>query len=67
VAQAIAAATIIAAAAINRADQIGSLEEGKQADLLVLTTADYRDLGYKFGSNQVAAVFKRGKLVKDIP
>jgi imidazolonepropionase len=66
VAQAIAAATINAAAAVGRADQIGSIEEGKLADILVLTTADYRDLGYKFGGSQVAAVFKRGKLVKEI-
>ncbi len=63
VAQAIAAATINAAAAIGRTDQIGSLEKGKQADILVLTTPDYRDLGYKFGGNQVSAVFKRGKRV----
>ncbi len=63
VAQAIAAATINAAAAVGRADQIGSLEKGKQADVIVLSTDDYRNLGYKFGGNQVAAVFKRGKLV----
>jgi imidazolonepropionase len=63
VAQAIAAATINAAAAVGRADQIGSLENGKQADVIILSTDDYRNLGYKFGGNQVAAVFKRGNLV----
>lgn len=63
VAQAIAAATINAAAAVGRADQIGSLEKGKQADVIILSTDDYRNLGYKFGGNQVAAVFKRGNLV----
>jgi len=65
-AQAIAAATINAAAAIRRADSIGSLEPGKQADLLILKVADYRHLGYRFGSNLVQAVIKRGRLVHSI-
>ncbi|MCC6146275.1 MAG: imidazolonepropionase [Anaerolineaceae bacterium] len=64
-AQAIAAATINAAAAIQRKDQIGSLEPGKQADLLILNTADYRHLGYRFGGNLVKTVIKRGKIVID--
>jgi imidazolonepropionase len=62
-AQAIAAATINAAAAIQRADTIGSLEPGKQADLLILKVADYRHLGYRFGINLVQAVIKRGRSV----
>ncbi len=61
-AQAIAAATINAAAAIQRAGRIGSIEVGKQADLLVLSTGDYRHLGYRFGSNLVEMVIKRGKV-----
>ncbi len=62
-AQAIAAATINAAAAIQRADRVGSLEPGKQADLLVLDVSDYRQLGYRFGTNLVSSVIKSGKLV----
>jgi imidazolonepropionase len=61
-AQAIAAATINAAQAIRRADQIGSLEMGKQADLLVLSVPDYRHLGYRFGTNLVKQVIKRGRV-----
>jgi len=61
-AQAIAAATINAAAAIRRADQIGSLEPGKQADLLILKVPDYRHLGYRFGTNLVQTVIKKGKV-----
>ncbi len=61
-AQAIAAATINAAAALQRADRIGSIEAGKQADLLVLSTSDYRYLGYRFGGNLVETVIKRGKV-----
>jgi imidazolonepropionase len=59
-AQAIAAATINAAAAIGRADRIGSLEPGKQADLLILSVPDYRHLGYRFGPNLVHTVIKKG-------
>ena len=62
-AQAIAASTINAAAAIARADQIGSLEAGKQADLIILSVPDYRHLGYRFGSNLVRTVIKNGKHV----
>jgi imidazolonepropionase len=61
-AQAIAAATINSAAAINRAEQIGSLEAGKQADLLILTESDYRHLGYRFGTNLVQTVIKKGRI-----
>ena len=62
-AQAIAAATINAAAAIDRAERIGSLEVGKQADLLVLSVNDYRQLGYRFGTNLVEKVVKKGKII----
>ena len=61
-AQAIAAATINAAAAIGQAARLGSIEPGKQADLIVLSVDDYRQLGYRFGSNLVQQVIKKGKL-----
>ena len=61
-AQAIAAATINAAAAIARADQLGSIEPGKQADLLLLSVPDYRHLGYRFGTNLVHTVIKKGRI-----
>ncbi len=59
-AQAIAAATINAAHAIRRANTIGSIEEGKQADLLILSVPDYRHMGYRYGTNLVKQVVKRG-------
>jgi imidazolonepropionase len=62
-AQAIAAATINAAAAIDRAEEIGSLEPGKQADLVILNVPHYQHLGYRFGTNLVKQVVKRGKIV----
>jgi imidazolonepropionase len=61
-AQAIAAATINAAQAIRRAVTIGSLEAGKQADVLILSVPDYRQLGYRFGTNLVKQVVKRGRV-----
>src|ERR1017187_5885247 len=59
-AEAIAAATINGAHALRLADQIGSLEPGKQADLLLLNVFDYRELPYYFGANNVHATMKRG-------
>jgi imidazolonepropionase len=61
-AQAIAAATINSAAAISQAHRLGSIEPGKQADLLILSVDDYRHLGYRFGDNLVQAVIKKGRL-----
>jgi imidazolonepropionase len=62
-AQALAAATINAAKAIGREKSIGSIEVGKQADLLVLSVEDYRHLGYRFGGNLVETVIKKGQVV----
>ncbi|HEX9797425.1 MAG TPA: imidazolonepropionase, partial [Anaerolineales bacterium] len=62
-AQAIAAATINAAAAIGRDRRVGSLEPGKEADLLLLRVPDYRQLGYRFGTNLVSTVVKKGQIV----
>ncbi len=61
-AQAIVAATINAAAAIHRQDRVGSIEPGKQADLLILDVPDYRHLGYRFGGNLVRTVIKKGNI-----
>jgi imidazolonepropionase len=61
-AQAIAATTINSAHAIRRADTIGSIEVGKQADMLILSVPDYRHLGYRYGTNLVKQVIKRGQV-----
>ena len=60
-AEAITATTINAAFALNIADRTGSLAPGKDADLLVLDAADYRELGLHWGSNLVNAVMRRGE------
>ena len=54
------AATLNAAAAINRADTIGSLEVGKGADLILWETDALSYLFYRFGSNLVHKVIKNG-------
>ncbi|HLJ95805.1 MAG TPA: imidazolonepropionase [Gemmataceae bacterium] len=59
----ITALTLNAAAAVGRADRIGSLEVGKQADLIVCDVPDYRHLFYHFGVNHVWRVIKRGQVV----
>jgi imidazolonepropionase len=59
-AEALNAATINAAYAVGLGGRIGSLEPGKQADVLILDLADYRGLMYEFGDNRVEQVIKRG-------
>ena len=61
--EAIAAATINPAVTIGRQDVIGSLEPGKQADLIVLEASDYRFLPYRPGVNLVGTVVKEGEVV----
>jgi len=64
-AEAITAATINAAYAVNRAGEVGTLEVGKRADVLVLGVPNHRFLGYRFGVNLVEKVIKNGRLVVD--
>ncbi len=65
-AEALLASTINAAHAIGLGDVVGSLEVGKLADMLVLDTADYRELAYTFGQNLVKLVVKKGTVKKDL-
>ncbi len=59
-AEAVIASTINAAHAIGMGERIGSLEPGKQADMLIVAAPDYRHLAYQFGGNLVERVIKRG-------
>lgn len=61
--EAITAVTINGAAAVDRADSIGSIDKGKQADILILACPAYRFLSYNFAMNQVETVIKKGKRV----
>jgi imidazolonepropionase len=64
-AEAITAATFNAAHAVNRADEVGSLEVGKEADITVLNVPNHKFLGYHFGVNLVDRVMKNGRVVVD--
>jgi imidazolonepropionase len=65
-AEALVASTINAAHAIKRAREVGSLEPGKKADIVVLNIPSHKFLGYRFGVNLVDKVVKEGKLVVDV-
>lgn len=64
--EALTAATINAAHSIGMGDKIGSLEVGKQADLLVLNTPQWRSMIYQFGANHVRAVVKKGVVLNTV-
>lgn len=59
-AEALTAATYNAACAINRQEQVGSLEVGKQADIVLWNVKNYQELQYLFGVNHVKSVWKKG-------
>jgi imidazolonepropionase len=59
----VTALTLNAAAALGRSERLGSLEVGKQADLLICDIPDFRHLFYHFGVNHVWRVVKRGRVV----
>lgn len=61
--EALAAATINGAAAIGMADRVGSLEVGKQADVVILDLPSHRHIPYRMGQGCVASVIKRGRLL----
>ena len=62
-AEAVVATTINAAHAVRLGEQVGSLEVGKKADILILNIPDYRHLAYRFGVNLVEKVIKHGRVV----
>ena len=62
-AEALSAATINAAVAINRQELIGSLESGKQADMVIWDCPSYKHIPYHFGVNLVDRVIKSGRVI----
>ena len=61
--EAMNAATINAAHAISLGNRVGSIEIGKQADLLIADTTDYRQIAHEFGGNLVRSVISKGTVV----
>lgn len=61
--EAITASTLHGAHALKRADLLGSLEPGKQADVAVMDVCDYREIPYYFGANHCVMTVKKGRIV----
>ena len=64
-AEALTASTINAACAIERQSEIGSLEVGKKADIIIFDVPNHNFLPYQFGVNLVSKVIKSGQIVVD--
>ena len=62
-AEAITAATINSAYSLGMSDRLGTLEENKQADIVVMDISDYRELPYFFGINHCVVTIKKGNIV----
>ena len=62
--EALCAATLNSAAAIGRAESKGSIEVGKDADIVIWDAPDLNFIFYRYGNNQVYSVIKNGKLLQ---
>ncbi len=62
-AEAITAATINGAHSLGISERLGIIEAGKQADIVLMDVADYRELPYYFGINHCVLTVKRGNVV----
>jgi imidazolonepropionase len=57
------AVTVNAAASLGISNRVGSIEVGKQADLLIFDMPSYEHLFYHFGVNQLESVIKKGEMI----
>ena len=62
--EALAAATLNGAAALTMSSTVGSIEVGKQADMVVADIPDYKFLAYHFGSNHIVTTIKNGTILE---
>ena len=61
--EALTAVTLNGACAIRRGDLVGTIEVGKQADMVIWDAPDLNFLFYRYGNNQVKKVIKKGILI----
>jgi imidazolonepropionase len=61
--EALAAVTINAAAALGIAEELGSIESGRQADLAIWNVPTHRQIPYWPAADLIRAVVKRGRVV----
>jgi len=64
-AEALVAATINAAHSIERSAEVGSLEVGKRADVVVFDAPNHKHFAYHYGVNLAEKVYKNGNLVAE--
>jgi len=64
--EAFTAATFGGAAALMRQESIGTIEVGKQADLIIWDVQELSELAYRVGENRVKTIIKSGKLISII-
>jgi imidazolonepropionase len=64
-AEAITAATINPAYSLGVGERVGSIEAGKNADVVAFDCTDYRQIPYLFGMNHVVLVVKSGRVIVD--
>lgn len=62
--EAIAASTLNGAAALGLSHEIGSIEVGKEADIILYDTPNYRYIPYHYGSNHVWKIIKNGTVLE---
>ena len=62
-AEAITAATINGAYSLGISERLGTIEESKQADIMLMDVPDYRELPYYFGVNHCVVTIKKGNIV----
>lgn len=61
----LSAVTVNAACAVNRGGSTGTIEPGKQADMVIWNAEDMEMLCYRMGSNLAGTVIKNGAIVKN--
>jgi imidazolonepropionase len=64
-AEAIVASTINSAYAVDKGNDIGSIEMGKKADLVIWNVQNYKEIPYHFGVNLVDRVIKNGEVISE--
>ncbi len=62
-AEAVTAATINGAFSLGISERLGSIEEGKEADIVLMDASDYRELPYFFGVNHCVVTIKKGNII----
>lgn len=62
--EALTACTLNGAAALGLSSKVGSIEVGKDADIILYDIPNYRYLAYHFGTNQVHTVIKHGTILE---